>query len=79
MDLADGLELIREAIAAGCGTPIVFLTAESSDRIDIEAMPAGALDYLVKAEISSAALERSLRYALKLGDTGGVAAEGDAR
>ena len=65
----NGLELIREAVADGSRTPIVFLTAESSERIDIEAMNAGALDYLVKGEISSRTLERSLRYALKLGDT----------
>lgn len=65
----DGLELIREAKAAGCAVPIVFLTAESSSDIDIEAMNAGAMDYLVKGEISPSTLERSLRYALKLGDT----------
>jgi diguanylate cyclase (GGDEF)-like protein len=65
----DGLQLIREAAAAGCRTPIVFLTAEASDNIDIQAMEAGALDYLVKGEISPRSLERSLRYALKLGDT----------
>jgi two-component system, cell cycle response regulator len=65
----DGLQLIREAAAAGCRTPIVFLTAESSDNIDIQAMEAGALDYLVKGEISPRSLERSLRYALKLGET----------
>jgi two-component system cell cycle response regulator len=65
----DGLQLIREAAAAGSRTPIVFLTAESSDNVDIQAMEAGALDYLVKGEISPRALERSLRYALKLGDT----------
>ena len=65
----DGLQLIQEAAHSGCRTPIVFLTAESSDNIDIQAMEAGALDYLVKGEISPHALERSLRYALKLGDT----------
>jgi diguanylate cyclase (GGDEF)-like protein len=65
----NGLELIRKAVSAGCRTPIVFLTAESSERVDIEAMNAGALDYLVKGEISSRSLERSLRYALKLGET----------
>jgi len=65
----NGLELITKAVQAGCRTPIVFLTAESSERVDIDAMNAGALDYLVKGEISSAALERSLRYALKLGET----------
>ncbi len=65
----NGLELIRKAVSVGCRTPIVFLTAEASERVDIEAMNAGALDYLVKGEISSRTLERSLRYALKLGDT----------
>lgn len=65
----DGLELIRAAAAQGCRTPIVFLTAETADRIDIAAMNAGALDYLVKGEITPRALERSLRYALKLGET----------
>ena len=65
----DGLQLIREAVAEGNRTPIVFLTAESSDRVDIEAMNAGALDYLVKGEITPRSLERSLRYALKLGET----------
>ncbi len=65
----DGLQLIREAAEAGCRTPIVFLTAESSDNVDIEAMEAGALDYLVKGEITPRAMERSLRYALKLGES----------
>jgi two-component system, cell cycle response regulator len=65
----DGLQLIHQAMAAGCHTPIVFLTAETAERVDIAAMNAGALDYLVKGEITPRLLERSLRYALKLGDT----------
>lgn len=65
----NGLDLIHAAVAAGCRTPIIFLTADSSERVDIEAMNAGALDFLVKGEISPRALERSLRYALKLGET----------
>lgn len=65
----DGLQLIREAVAQGCRTPIVFLTAETAERVDVAAMDAGALDYLVKGEITPRALERSLRYALKLGET----------
>ncbi|MBM3853896.1 MAG: diguanylate cyclase, partial [Verrucomicrobia bacterium] len=65
----DGLQLIRDAMAQGCRTPIVFLTAETAERVDIAAMNAGALDYLVKGEITPRMLERSLRYALKLGDT----------
>lgn len=65
----DGLQLLREAIAADCSTPIIFVTAESSAMVDIEAMNAGALDYLVKGEITVQTLERSIRYARKLGET----------
>jgi len=65
----DGLQLIREAVSQGCRTPIVFLTAETAERVDIAAMNAGALDYLVKGEITPRVLKRSLRYALKLGET----------
>ncbi len=65
----DGLKLIAEAIAADCATPIIFLTAETSANVDTAAMRAGALDYLVKGEITPGSLERSLRYALQLSDT----------
>lgn len=65
----DGLHLMREAVSMGCRTPIVFLTAEATDRIDRAAMEAGALDYLVKCEITPRLLERSIRYASKLGAT----------
>jgi diguanylate cyclase (GGDEF)-like protein len=64
-----GLDLLREAAARGCATPIVFLTAEESDRVSLEALDAGALDYLLKGEITPRSLERSLRYALRLGET----------
>ena len=65
----DGLQLIREATARGSRTPIIFLTAETAERVDLAAMDAGALDYLIKGEITARILERSLRYALKLGGT----------
>jgi two-component system cell cycle response regulator len=65
----DGLELLRTAIKRGCRTPIIFLTAESGAGVDIAAMEAGALDYLVKGEMTPRMLERSLRYAVKLGGT----------
>ena len=65
----DGLELLREARAAGCNVPVVFLTADSSVETDEAAMEAGAMDYLVKGEITPRILEHSIRYARKLADT----------
>jgi two-component system, cell cycle response regulator len=69
LGLRDGLALLEEAKRLRCETPVIFLTAESSDRVDIQAMEAGALDYLVKGEITPHGLERSIRYALKLSAT----------
>lgn len=60
-----GLELLREALAAGCTTPIILLTGQSDREIDIEAMRLGAADYLIKMQTDAPLLERSIRYALE--------------
>jgi diguanylate cyclase (GGDEF)-like protein len=65
----DGLELLRTARAQGCHTPVIFLTAEADDQTDIAAMEAGAMDFLVKGDMTPRTLERSIRYAIKLADT----------
>jgi PAS domain S-box-containing protein len=60
----DGLELVREAIANGCRVPFIVLTGQGSYSVDVEAMRAGATDYLVKGEVSPHLLERAIRYAI---------------
>lgn len=59
-----GVELLKEATAAGCDDPIILLTGKGNIKIDIEAMQTGATDYLIKTELTTEKLERSLRYAL---------------
>ena len=61
----NGLELLHEMIEKGCKAPIIFLTGQGDYKIDIEAMKAGAADYLEKGQISSPLLERSIRYAIE--------------
>jgi two-component system, cell cycle sensor histidine kinase and response regulator CckA len=61
----DGLELLRQAIAGGCCAPIILLTGRGDRAIDLEAMKAGAADYLEKSQLNAALLERSIRYALE--------------
>lgn len=61
----NGLELVREAVHLGCGMPFIVLTGEGNREIDLEAMHAGATDYLVKGEISGPLLDRSIRYAIE--------------
>ena len=69
LDDRDGLALLREAIIGGCVTPVIVLTADDSEEVDIAAMEAGAVDYLVKGKLTLRLLERALRYALKLDET----------
>jgi len=61
----DGLELLQEAIAAGCKAPIILLTGQGDDAVDRDAMKAGAADFLVKGQADAHLLERSIRYALE--------------
>jgi len=65
----DGLQLLREARAAGNTTPTVFMTAETDPALDEAALQAGAMDFLIKSEFTPRMLARSVRYARKLGDT----------
>ncbi|MEW6271042.1 MAG: sigma-54 dependent transcriptional regulator, partial [Thermodesulfobacteriota bacterium] len=44
----DGLSAVRELAARGSATPVVLLTADASAASAVEAMKAGAVDYLVK-------------------------------
>jgi FixJ family two-component response regulator len=60
-----GLELLQEAVARGCRSPIIFMTGQGDKQVDMEAMKAGAEDYLMKGHIDAHILERSIRYALE--------------
>ena len=61
----DGLELVRWAREEGFRKPMIMLTGRGSHEIDVEAMKAGASDYLVKGKVDPDLLERSIRYALE--------------
>jgi len=60
-----GLDLLKEAVQAGCKQPIIIITGNSNRDIDQAALVAGATDYLVKGQIDGQLLERSIRYALE--------------
>ena len=59
-----GLDLLNATQAQKLAIPIIMLTGQSDRGTDIAAMGAGAADYLIKAEITPAMVERSIRYTL---------------
>src|SRR5215472_17125853 len=64
----DGIDLLRENLAAQNDTPIIVLTGQGDEAIAVEAMRAGAVDYLNKVNLSIDTLERSIHHALVLRD-----------
>ena len=60
-----GLDVLRWAVANGIDTPFILLTGQGDHRVDLDAMEAGAADYLVKGQMDARLLERSIRYAIE--------------
>jgi PAS domain S-box-containing protein len=58
-----GLQLLREASGRGYATPMILLTGQGDREVDLQAMQAGAADYLIKGRIDAPLLERAIRYA----------------
>lgn len=59
----NGLELLERARAQDVSTPLILLTGQGDQRVDTQALEAGAADYLVKNGLDAETLERSIRYA----------------
>ena len=74
-----GLELLAEARASGIDMPIILLTGQRERETDLQAMLAGASDYLVKGTLDAPALERAIRYAVDRAQHTRALAESESR
>ena len=69
LDHRNGVELMREARRVNPDTPVIMMTVLDAEDVDIAAADAGAVDFLLKSELSPRLLERAVRYATKLGSS----------
>ncbi len=60
-----GLELLQESKSLNGRLPMILLTGQGDHEIDMEAMKAGAADYLIKGQLDADKLERAIRYAIE--------------
>jgi two-component system cell cycle sensor histidine kinase/response regulator CckA len=60
-----GLELLRESLPFNNRPPMILLTGQGDHEIDVEAMKAGASEYLIKGQLNPDMLERAIRYAIE--------------
>ncbi|MBV9774071.1 MAG: response regulator [Gemmatimonadetes bacterium] len=62
---AHGMETVTRTLRAAPDVPIVVLTGLSDETVAVNAVQAGAQDYLVKGQVDSTLLVRSIRYAME--------------
>jgi len=62
---AQGIDTVRRMLGFAGDSPIVVLTGLNDERVAVEAVQAGAQDYLVKGQVGSTLLVRSVRYAIE--------------
>ncbi|MFW5691970.1 MAG: ATP-binding protein [Chloroflexota bacterium] len=60
-----GIDLLRAARDGGLLGPVIVMTGHGKRGLDVEALQAGATDYIDKVELRPATLQRSIRYALE--------------
>ena len=62
---SQGIETLRRMHVARPGMPIVVLTSIDDEVLGLQLLQCGAQDYLVKGEVTSSLLRRSVRYAVE--------------
>jgi len=60
-----GLDILRSTSGKNLQSPMILLTGQGDEMVDIEAMKVGAADYLIKSQLTSDLLARSIRYAME--------------
>jgi signal transduction histidine kinase len=60
-----GIETVSQCLSFAAGLPIIVLTGLDDERVAVQAVQAGAQDYLVKGQVDSTLLVRSIRYAVE--------------
>jgi PAS domain S-box-containing protein len=60
----NGLEFIQQALRVGSTAALILLTGQTEAKLDLDALGAGAADFLDKGRLSPDLLERSIRYSI---------------
>jgi len=61
----EGLDTVARALAAVSNAPIVVMTSHDDESLAVKAVQSGAQDYLVKGQVDTRGLARTIRHAVE--------------
>jgi signal transduction histidine kinase/HPt (histidine-containing phosphotransfer) domain-containing protein len=61
-----GMDFLKAIRATGNESPVIMLTSQGDEKIAVEAMKSGAMDYIQKSMVTPEGLSQSLRYVLRM-------------
>lgn len=65
LGLYSGLDVVKACATSEYLIPFIFLTGQSDYELDNQVMQAGATDFLVKGDVTSKDIERTIRYGIQ--------------
>lgn len=65
LGMVSGLDVLRELLELGVSAPVIVLTGGAGEDAAVEAIHAGAADYLLKSGVSGSELQRALNNAFE--------------
>ncbi len=77
LGFTSGIEVLKKVKEANPYTPVIILTGNGNNNIDIEAMKLGASDYLVKGSFNATSIERAVRYAIERANSAKITKENE--
>ncbi len=62
---SEGLETLKRVIASAPAIPVIVMTGQADEALAMQAVQAGAQDYLIKGQVDGRLLTRSIQYAIQ--------------
>ena len=62
----NGLDIIKDVRDKGHNLPVIMLTGQGDQEVAVQAMKAGATDYLVKSNLTPESLFKTIRHTIDL-------------
>jgi PAS domain S-box-containing protein len=61
---SDGLDTLQRVLTIAPAIPVIVMTGQASEAVAMQAVQAGAQDYLIKGQVDGRLITRSIQYAI---------------